>query len=47
MFVADLAEALCSKGWQIVSANSVYTDPVAKRIPDSAVANGTWLEMLA
>jgi hypothetical protein len=41
MFVADLAQAMRSKGRQIVSADSVYADPMAKRISDSAVASGT------
>ncbi len=47
LFVADLAQALRAKGWQIVPADAVYADPVAKLIPDSEVSNGTWLEMMA
>ena len=47
LFVADLAKALRAKGWQIVPADAVYADPVAKMIPNSDVTNGTWLEMMA
>lgn len=47
LFVADLAKALRAKGWQIVAADEVYADPLAKIIPDSEVTNGTWLEMMA
>jgi hypothetical protein len=38
---------LRAKGWQIVSADSVYADPMASIVPVDGVANGTWLEMLA
>lgn len=47
LFVGDLARALRAKGWEIVSADSVYDDPMAAMIPNSEVTNGTWLEMLA
>lgn len=47
LFVADLAKALRAKGWQIVAADEVYADPLARIIPDSEVTNGTWLEMMA
>jgi peptidoglycan-N-acetylglucosamine deacetylase len=47
LFVDDLARALRAKGWQIVPADAVYADPVAKMVPNSDVTNGTWLEMLA
>lgn len=47
LFVADLAKALRAKGWQIVPADAVYADPLAKLVPDSEVTNGTWLEMMA
>lgn len=47
LFVGDLARALRAHGWEIVSADSVYSDPVATMIPNSDVTNGTWLEMLA
>jgi peptidoglycan-N-acetylglucosamine deacetylase len=47
IFVDDLAHTLRAKGWKIVSADSVYADPMAATIPDSDVTNGTWLEMMA
>lgn len=47
LFVADLAKALRAKGWQIVPADAVYADPLARTIPNSDVTNGTWLEMMA
>jgi peptidoglycan-N-acetylglucosamine deacetylase len=47
MYIDDLANALRKKGWQIVSAESVYADPMADLVPNSDVTNGTWLEMLA
>ncbi len=47
MYIDDLATALRAKGWQIVSADSVYADPMAAMVPNSDVTNGTWLEMLA
>jgi peptidoglycan-N-acetylglucosamine deacetylase len=47
MFVDDLAKALRAKGWEIVPADKVYADPMAKMIPNSDVTNGTYLEMLA
>jgi peptidoglycan-N-acetylglucosamine deacetylase len=47
LFVEDLAKALRAKGWEIVPADYVYSDPMAAMIPNSDVTNGTWLEMLA
>jgi peptidoglycan-N-acetylglucosamine deacetylase len=47
LFVADLAKALRAKGWQIVPADAVYADRLARTIPNSDVTNGTWLEMMA
>jgi peptidoglycan-N-acetylglucosamine deacetylase len=47
MYIDDLANALRAKGWQIVSADSVYADPMARIDPNPDVANGTWLEILA
>jgi peptidoglycan-N-acetylglucosamine deacetylase len=47
MYIDDLANALRAKGWEIVSADSVYTDPIAAMEPKTGVANGTWLEMHA
>jgi peptidoglycan-N-acetylglucosamine deacetylase len=47
MYVDDLAQALRSDGWEIVSADTAYADSMAKMIPDPKFADGTMLEMLA
>ena len=47
IYVADLAKALRADGWEIVSADAAYADPMAKMVPDAKYANGTMLEMLA
>jgi peptidoglycan-N-acetylglucosamine deacetylase len=47
LYVADLAKALRAKGWQIVSADVAYADPMGKAQPDVDYANGTMIEMLA
>jgi peptidoglycan-N-acetylglucosamine deacetylase len=47
LYVADLAQALRADGWEIVSADAVYADPMAKMMPDPDYADGTMLEMLA
>ena len=47
MYVADLARALRADGWEIVPADAVYADPMAKMQPDPDYADGTMLEMLA
>jgi peptidoglycan-N-acetylglucosamine deacetylase len=47
MFVDDLAKALRADGWEIVSADIAYADPMAQMEPDPKFADGTRLEMLA
>jgi peptidoglycan-N-acetylglucosamine deacetylase len=47
LYVADLARALRAKGWQIVSSDVAYADPMGKEQPDVDYANGTMIEMLA
>ena len=47
LFVTDLAKALREDGWQIVTADAAYADPIAKIIPDTEFANGNMLQMLA
>ncbi len=47
MFVDDLAKALRADGWEIVSADVAYADPMANMVPDPKFADGTMLEMLA
>lgn len=49
LFIADLVQALRDDGWEIVSADAAYADPVAKLAAtyDTKSANGTLTEMLA
>ena len=47
MFVDDLAEALRKDGWQIVTADEAYRDPIAHMEPDVEIADGTRTQMLA
>lgn len=47
LYVGDLAKALTAKGWEIVSADEAYADPMAEKMPDVDYANGTMIEMLA
>jgi peptidoglycan-N-acetylglucosamine deacetylase len=47
MYAGDLAKALREDGWEIVSADIAYADPLAKITPNPKFADGTILEMLA
>lgn len=47
MFVDDLAAALKKDGWQIVTADEAYRDPIAFMEPDVDFADGTRIQMLA
>lgn len=47
MYAGDLAKALRADGWEIVSADVAYADPLAKMTPNPKFADGTILEMLA
>ena len=47
MFVDDLAAALKRDGWQIVTADEAYRDPIAFMEPDVEFADGTRTQMLA
>lgn len=47
MFVDDLAAALKQDGWQIVTADEAYRDPIAHMEPDVDFADGTRTQMLA
>jgi peptidoglycan-N-acetylglucosamine deacetylase len=47
MYADDLAKALRADGWEIVSADTAYADPLAKMTPNPEFADGTILEMLA
>lgn len=47
MFVADLAHALRADGWEIVTADEAYRDPISRLAPDVPSANGTLTELAA
>ena len=47
MFVDDLAAALKKDGWQVVTADEAYRDPIAFMEPDVEFADGTRTQMLA
>ncbi len=47
MFVDDLAIALKKDGWQIVTADEAYRDPIAFMEPEVEFADGTRIQMLA
>ena len=47
LFVGDLAAALRRAGWEIVTADEAFADPVAAARPDVPVAQGTLTEALA
>lgn len=47
LFIGDLVKALRADGWQIVTADQAYADPVYRELPDTRYANGTLAEMLA
>lgn len=47
LFVGDLVTALRSKGWEIVTADAAYADPIRDLHPDTPFAQGTLTEALA
>lgn len=47
LYVADLVEALRADGWEIVTADAAYADPLKTARPDVPSANGTLTELLA
>lgn len=47
MFVDELVAALRAKGWEIVTADAAYADPLGELVPDAPVAQGTLTEALA
>lgn len=47
MFVDDLVAALRARGWEIVTADAAYADPLGELVPDAPVAQGTLTEALA
>lgn len=47
MFVDDLVKALRAKGWEIVTADEAFADPIRELHPDTPFAQGTLTEALA
>ncbi|AQR75379.1 polysaccharide deacetylase family protein [Sphingomonas sp. LM7] len=47
LYIADLVKALRADGWQIVTADFAYADPLKTAAPDVPSANGTLTELLA
>lgn len=47
LFVGDLVKALRAKGWQIVTADVAFADPIRELHPDTPYAQGTLTEALA
>lgn len=47
LFVADLVAALRKGGWEIVTADAAFADPIATAAPDVPIAQGTLTEALA
>lgn len=47
LFIGDLVKALRARGWEIVTADAAYADPVRLLHPDTPFAQGTLTEALA
>jgi len=47
LYIADLVAALRADGWEIVSADEAYADPISQLFPDTPFANGTLTESAA
>jgi peptidoglycan/xylan/chitin deacetylase (PgdA/CDA1 family) len=47
LYIADLVKALRAHGWEIVTADTAYADPLKTAAPDVPSANGTLTELLA
>lgn len=47
LYVADLVRALRADGWEIITADTAYADPLRTAAPDVPSANGTLTELLA
>jgi peptidoglycan/xylan/chitin deacetylase (PgdA/CDA1 family) len=47
LFVGDLVAALRRRGWEIITADKAYADPIARLMPDTPSAQGTLTEALA
>lgn len=47
LFLPDMVAGLRKAGWTIVTADEAFDDPIARRTPQVAFANGTRVQMLA
>ncbi|QIG82010.1 polysaccharide deacetylase family protein [Sphingosinithalassobacter tenebrarum] len=47
LFIGDLVRALRDKGWEIVTIDAAYADPIYDERPDTPIAAGSLVEMLA
>lgn len=47
LYIADLVKALRADGWEIVTADVAYSDPLKSAAPDVPSANGSLTELLA
>jgi peptidoglycan/xylan/chitin deacetylase (PgdA/CDA1 family) len=47
LFLPDLVEALRKDGWEIVTADEAFADPIHSAQPDTPSADGTLTELLA
>ena len=47
LYIADLVEALRADGWEIVTADVAYSDPLKTAAPDVPSATGSLTELLA
>lgn len=47
LFIADFVAALRRDGWEIVTADAAFADPLNREFPDAPSANGTLLGQIA
>ncbi len=47
LYIGDLITALRADGWEVVTADEAYADPVYSHTPETPHANGTLIEQLA
>jgi peptidoglycan-N-acetylglucosamine deacetylase len=47
LFIGDLVAGLSKEGWEIITADKAYRDPIGKVVYDTPSAQGTLTEMMA
>lgn len=47
LFLGDLIDALRAQGWEIISADGAFADPIYRALPETPYAAGTLAEALA